>query len=261
MVAQSGGFCDTVRMIIEYANKHRWYKTLQADPLEGFGENSQARIKSTLKKVSSVGVVTTIQPLTKELLAEFLPIYKEEIDRKDNPKIFDVEEKTLGSAASRYPYFYLSLHEKGAHLGGTIFAERPDALFVSYRAYRPDWQETKLQAKPALYAEYITANHAVRLGKSRISHGRDRNPYGLNANIGLAAFKLAIGCRVYMLEEFELNQIDTDTIETDALVLQYPGDSIERISKAFLITTKNTEHKWLQVTKYPQALEVETIYR
>lgn len=248
-------------MLIEYANKHRWYKELHGDPLEGFGENSQARIKSTLKKVGPTGIETNIQPLTKELLAQFLPIYEAEINKKDNPKIFDVEEKTLGSAASPYPYFYLSLMEKGERLGGTIFCERPDALFVSYRAYIPDWQTAKLQAKPALYAEYVLASHAVSLGKSRLSHGKDRNPYGLNANIGLAAFKLAIGCRPYMIEEYELNKIDTDTLEQDALILQYPGESSEMISKAVLVTAKDTEHKWLQVTKYPEALEVETIYR
>ncbi len=246
-------------MVITYANKQRWYKELRENPLDGFGGNAQSKIKSTLKKIHFYGIEAKIRPLTRELLNEFLPIYEKEIMRKNNPRIFNVEDKTLGKASSGYPYFYLSLTENDHVLGGTIFSEKPDTLSVSYRAYGANWRHATLQAKPALYAEYVLAKKALSLGKARISHGRDRNPYGLNANIGLAAFKLSIGCRPYVPEDFELNVIDTDTIKTDALILQYPDNGENRISKAFLVTAAETEQKWLQVTKYPEALRVEII--
>lgn len=152
------------------------------------------------------------------------------------------------------------LHDQGAYVGGTIFSLTEKSISVAYRSHETKWPHAALLASPALCAEYLLMQHALELGKIRISHGKDRNPYGMNASIGLAIWKLAIGCLPVKSNDAEMKTLDTETVAEDMLVLVYPGEA-RRIREAYLLTTPETEQRWLQATKYPERLKVATIYR
>ncbi|HEU4677761.1 MAG TPA: hypothetical protein VFS75_03545 [Candidatus Paceibacterota bacterium] len=248
-------------MKIKYASAHRWLKPVPNDALASFGKNSRARLRSALPKIAALPVRNEIAKLDEAFLERFLPRYEARIGEKRHPVVFDVRAKTLGSAkADRY--YAMSLYEGDRFLGGTIFAIRKDRLAVAYRTYENAWHGARLQANPSLYVEYCLNIHAKEIGVAYIVHGKDRNPYGVNSNIGLAAFKLAAGCHAEIPRKFEIGELDTETCAEDALVLEYPGDEPRApIRRAYLVTTAETEAAWTQVVKYPHLLSVATIYR
>lgn len=249
-------------MKIAYATAHRWVKPVPAEPLDSFGKNAQERLRATLSKVAYCAIRNEVRPLDEHFLNTFIPLYEERIRAKEHGVIFDIREKTLGNPARRFPYFSMSLYEEGAFIGGTIFSVRTNTLAVAYRIYRNDWNSAPLRANPSLYTEYCLNEYARSVGSRYILHGKDRNPYGLNSGIGLAGFKLSAGCYPEKSKTFELRELDTDDLTEDALILEYPkDDTATRITHAYLLTTRESEQRWIQVTKYPHLLSVEVLYR
>jgi hypothetical protein len=108
----------------------------------------------------------------------------------------------------------------------------------------------------------MVAVFAFDQGKTIISHGKDRNPYGLNSAIGMAGFKLSVGCRPSNVTDgtYEIHTLDTDKLTEDCLILEQPKEGTD-ITKAYLVTSRENGHKHLQVTKYPEQLSVEVLYR
>lgn len=249
-------------MKILYATAHRWVKSVPAEPLDSFGKNAQERLRATLSKVAGCGIRNEVKPLDEHFLDTFVPLYEERIRTKKHGVIFDIRKKTLGNPARKFPYFSMSLYEGDTFLGGTIFSVRVDTLAVAYRVYQNDWGCAPLRANPSLYTEYCLNEYARSIGREYILHGKDRNPYGLNSGIGLAGFKLSTGCHPEKSKTFELRELDTDDLTEDALILEYPkDDTATRIPHAYLLTTRESEHRSVQVTKYPHLLSVEVLYR
>lgn len=248
-------------MHITHATAHKWQKAVYEDPFLAFGKNAQARLRSTLKNIDTTSIETRIAPLDHTFLDIFIPIYEARIHEKANPVVFDIREKTLGRPERAHMYYSMLLLEDNVPLGGTVFSVRDDRLSIAYRTYAHAWNTAQLTANPSLYTEYAISKHAYDLGKQRIIHGKDRNPYGLHSNIGLAAFKLSVGCQPMKSKVYELRELDTEALQTDALVLEYPGDTEDKITKAYLVVTKETEPQWTQVTKYPERLVVQIIHR
>lgn len=246
-------------MVITHSDKHRWEKPVLADPLEHFGKKSQAKLRSTLNKINATDIRTEIVPLTEEFFEWFTPRYIEAIGDKDNPKVHDVYGTTLGKETKK-EYFSMALYEGDDILGGAIFSVYEKRFSVAYRIYDYAWRRAKLPAAPSLYTEYVINKHAYETGMSIFSHGKDRNPYGLNANIGLAGFKLQVGCKPYTPNEFEVCTLDTSTLSSDALVLELPSEGT-LITRAYLIITKENEAKYEQLLKYPDLLPIEVMYR
>ena len=250
-------------MKISYATTHRWRKEVTSDSLSLFGASEQKKIKDTLKKVSESDVAYVIEPLSEEFLSWWSPMYETHISTKDNPKVFNVREKTLGNTDKEKTYFSLTLKEGDDRLGGVIFSLKDDVLFFCHRTLAYDWKRAKLRASPSLFVEYVLAEHAREIGMKQISHGVDRNPYGLNSSIGLAGFKLSTGCRPQLAKEYEVSILDTQELNKNALILELPNDSGEHanITKAYLVADKAGIEKWSSVLKYEDRLVVEVIER
>lgn len=246
-------------MKINYANAHRWRKTLTESGSDGFGKNSINRIKSTLKKIDATSIRYEFKKLDQDFLDWFTPMYETRINEKDNPRVFNIKEKTLDTDRD---YSYLALYEDERPLGATIFRITEDKICsIAYRTYSNKWTKEKLQANPSLLTEYLVCNYALEKGIFTVSHGKDRNPYGINSSIGLAAFKLSVGCHPITPDDFEISTISTDTLTEDALIFEYPGVEKTRTKHGYLITSRETEEKWSQVTKYPELIKVEVVYR
>ncbi len=247
-------------MQVTYPSHHRWQRSVLSDPLEHLSHRTAGKIRTAIALLPTNNISYTIEPLTEKFLDIFLPLYTTTIEQKDNAIVHDVAENTLGVGASRFPYYALSLHERETFLGGTIFSLRPDRISFAYRIFLPKWQHADIKISPAYIGEYAAAVFAHEHAVPFISHGRDRNPYGLNADIGLATFKLSAGCKAYVPTDCEIKTINTTEIKEDCLILEKPKDGTA-ITKAYLVTSKETEQKYLQVTKYPNQLAVEVLYR
>jgi hypothetical protein len=247
-------------MQIKYPSHHQWLKDISSGFEIDFSGSVAQQIHSPLPNLADFGVDYTIESLSAAFLSDFMPMYEAEIGAKQNALLHDVPGKTLYNKEAKFPYFCLSLRENGVFIGGAIFSVRPDRLAFAYRAFNNHWTKAKLRAGPALIGEYAVAQQASELGCTYLSHGKDRNPYGPNANIGLATFKLSVGCRPLVRGEYEISTIDTDTLKEDCLILEMPKAGTQ-ITKAYLITSPLTEEKYIRATKYPNLLQVEVIYR
>lgn len=248
-------------MKITYPANHTWYKVLDKNSEAYFGKNDRARLRSALKKIEALDITTRIAPLDDAFLDWFVPAYNKTITQKQHPALVDIRTKIESDPVRRKKYYSLSLYENGQILGGTIFFLRKKKLSIAYRIYPHSWNTHTLPANPSLYAEHVITCHAKETGKEILIHGKDRNPYGLHSNIGLAIFKLSIGCYPRVPKKFELCTTDTTQMTDDAFILEYPQDGSEVITKAYLITKRSHFDKWLQVTKYPETLSVEVLYR
>lgn len=249
-------------MQVTYPSHHRWMRDISDGTEIGFSGRIIKMISSSIPLLSQNNIVSTIEPLTDSFFEDFTPAYLANIGNKANALVNDVYATTLGKTDSKVPYFGFSLRENGKYIGGTIFSLRSDRISYAYRTFLKDWNEAKLKANPALIGEHMIATFAYGQGKTLISHGKDRNPYGRNSAIGMAGFKLSVGCRPSNVTDstYEIHTLDTDTLTEDCLILEQPKEGTS-ITKAYLITTKETEHKYLQVTKYPDQLTVEVLYR
>lgn len=177
--------------------------------------------------------------------------------------MFNIREKTLGNKDKEKIYFSLTLKEGTNRLGGLIFSLKGDTLFFAYRTLAYDWKSSQLRASPSLFVEYVIAKHAKEIGMKQISHGVDRNPYGLNSSIGLASFKLSTGCRPQLPKKYEISVIDTQELDKDALILELPKEPTEyaNLTKAYLVVDQAGVEKWSHVLKYEDRLVVEVIER
>lgn len=248
-------------MRISYPTHHRWFRENSTDPLASFGARNRKKVLASLPKLDACNITWSIEPLSESFFTWFTPLYETTILNKANPEVHAIYEKTLGKPVQTYPYFSLTVSENGEHVGGTIFSVRPDRLVYAFRAFHRTWDVAQISANPAILGEYAVSQYASEQPNLRnISHGRDRNPYGLNSEIGLAAFKLSVGCYPLLTDTVEVMEFETDTLSSDALILEYP-ETGTRITKAYLITDPLNEEKYLQVTKYPDLLPVEVIHR
>lgn len=254
-----GSFRYHATMIITHATHHRWEKQVTEDPTSEFGKSNRTRVRSSLRKIADTKITYAIEPLSEETIKWFTPLYNETLSSKDNPKLFDIYGTTLGKDTP-YSYYSLTLFENGEPVGATIFSERTSYISVAYRIYPNQWKHHDLQANPSLYTEYVLNVHAFERGYRKLSHGRDRNPYGPNAQIGLAIFKLSIGCHPLIGQNAELAELDTDLCTTDTFVIEYPGHS-GRAVRGVLVAMPENEEKYTQLQKYEQLLPVEIVRR
>jgi len=247
-------------MKLRYATTHKWIETITADPLSELGKNNKSRVRSTVNNLIGSGIEHEIKPLDQSTLDWFVPMYQEKISTKDNPKIFDIYGTTLGKE-SKYQYFALILYEYGKPIGATIFSERKSLLSIAYRIFPNQWESHSFQANPSLYTEYLLNKYGWERGYKKLSHGRDRNPYGLNSHIGLAVFKLSVGCKAFLPSaDYVVDEMDLEEINEDILLLVHPEEG-EQITKAILYVKEDNFYKYDQVTKYPDRLAVDVIYR
>jgi hypothetical protein len=247
-------------MQVTYPSHHSWLKDITSGLAIDFSGRTAKKIHATLPLLADFCVTYTIEPLRESFLSDFMPLYTSEISSKENALVQDIPGKTLYNTTATAPYFCLSLRENGVFIGGTIFSVRSDRISYAYRTFQNSWVTAPFKASPALIGEYAVAQFACDLKLPFLSHGKDRNPYGLNANIGLATFKLSVGCWPSVSKGCEIKTIDTDTLTKDCLILELPPEGA-KITKAYLVTSRATEAKHIQATKYPDLLQVEVLYR
>lgn len=249
-------------MLIPFAPKHHWYKDVMEKPELLFGDKNRKRILSTIPKVDDHNISYELAQLDQSFLNWFTPVYINAIGAKPNAMVHNLYEATIGNIESLSEYWSFTLYQNNEILGATIFGIREDRIMIAFKTYQQKWLSGTLQANPTLYSEYILAKFAHDKGKELMSHGTDRNPYGINAGIGLATFKLSTGYRPSVPKTvFETGSeiFDTSTISEDVLLLHFP-ESEQLITEATLFTTPEAVDTYTQLLRYPERLHVHVSY-
>ncbi len=252
-------------MEIPYAAKHIWRKPTSEYPEQFYSKKIAKRIRSTLSRADELSVVCEFIPLTIQFLDWFSPMYIDLIGKKKNANLHDLYSKTLGNPNPAYNFWSLTVTMNNHRLGGAIIFENNERLMIAYRALLPKWPEGSLQASPSLFAEYMIAKNAFMLNKKQISHGKDRNLYGQNSDIGQLIYKLSVGYTpqlpvVTEAEPIEILTFETNTAVEDTVVLHYPSTG-DKITNATLVTSRSSEEKYSQLLSYPELLKVTVVYR
>lgn len=247
-------------MLIRYASRHRWIKTIHPDILPDFGKNGSKKITRLLNRAAERNISYIFAPLEESFFTWFKPLYDNQVAVKNNFSERDIIANTLYNRTSKYPCYSLTILENDLPVGGAIFSLRPNRLSIIYRVFMSSWRESlDLRCSPALFAEYLLSQHALQHNLPNLVHGRDKNPYGINAAIGLAAFKLSVGCHPELQKTHDVHEFDTEGDYTvDTLVLKLPDDS-RVIKEAYLITTENNFPKYDQLMKYEKLLKINTV--
>ena len=247
-------------MKIQHTTHHRWHRPVIENPLLLYNKNNQKRLQSTLNKIEETNVSYQIRIVDNEFLEWFQPFYTAQMESKANAKVHDLYEATKAKDYIE-AYYQLTLFEGDHRLGAILFSLRKDKMLgISFRALEHTWQENTLQANPALYTDYLLAQFAYEKAMEVFSHGLDRNPYGINAAIGLATFKLVVGCTPKIPKEPEFTETDISQLTEDALIILPPEEDIV-ITKAVLICTTESEPKYAQLRAYPDRLNIDVQHR
>lgn len=247
-------------MLITYADNHTWRKTMHPDIFPDFGTSNSKKVKACLASLEANKITHEFTPLDEDFFQWFQEMYDTQIGTRKNFGGQKIVESTLHRTESKHPYFSLTLKQDGKEVGGAIFTQRKDRISLVYRAFLAKFPEHNLRATPALYAEYLLHVEALRLGLPDFAHGADKNPYGINSAIGLATFKLSVGCTARLQRQRDPHQIETESIDQDALILELPEQG-EIITDAHLITTVDNLPKYEQLLKYPDQLNITTHLR
>ena len=242
-----------------FSNKHRWVKQIHPDILPDFGRSGSQKISQLLNKLEDTDISYCFSPLDESFFAWFTPQYENQVGSKKNFGGHNVIAKTLYKENNLFPHFSLTVLETGKPIGGVIFTMRKNRLSIAFRVFKHTWDKNKkFRCTPSLFAEYLLARHALENNLPNLAHGVDKNPYGINAAIGLAIFKLSTGCHPEICINPEIKEFDITEYITDTLVFECEEGS-KIIKNATLITTSANLPKYEQLLKYDHVLRVKTI--
>ena len=244
-------------MIISIPDKVSWRKIITSNSLDHYNKNSAKRILKTHSNSSHNNITYSISPLTPEHLEWFLPLYVQKMSTVSNPALSDIYTKTLVTNTKNF--FILILFENSEKIGGTIFSQTETDINIAYKIFENNWYKSTLPASPSLYADYLLTEYGQTTHKQLMSHGKDRNGYGKNSNIGLAIFKISLGYKPYLPKKYQDESLDTDTIFSDCLYFA-PTKAVSELH-GYLFTTKDTSYKWSRLSSYDDNVVIDWILR
>ena len=244
-------------MIITIPDKVSWRKTIGTDSFSHYNKTNAKRIlkTSTHQKRDSIDFV--IEALTPDHLAWFEPMYISKIAQKINPQIINLYDTTLKKENRHYKI--LTITENQVNIGAIIFSETDTEVSISYKIFADTWEVSTLPAGPSLYADYLLTESSMLAGKTVMSHGKDRNGYGITSSIGLAIFKILLGYKPYLPKKYVLQTIDDTTIFGDVLYFRSTEGTPEL--EGNLYTTHATESSWLRLKSYEDQVKIGWVVR
>ena len=244
-------------MILTIPDKVSWRKTIGNDSFSHYNKTNAKRILKTYTHQTRDDITYTIEALTLEHLAWFEPMYVAKIAQKDNPQIINLYETTLNKVHRDYKILIITEH--GVHLGGIIFSETTAEVNISYKIFADAWNMSNLPAGPSLYADFLLTEYTTSKNKTIMSHGKDRNGYGITSSIGLAIFKISLGYKPCLPKKYELKTVDDTNITKDALYFTIIPEVSSLVGN--LYTTTDTQHFWERLNSYKDQVVINWIIR
>lgn len=237
-------------MYATYPRYLAWRRTLDGvtDPDIFFSAKTVGRIHKAMAQLAQSRYRLVYDDVDATYLDAFTPVYEAHISGKKHGHVYTVKENVLAGIAKGSAYGAISLYEGEALVGGFVYSIHAKALSSAYRAF-PHSLPIKLAITISHLAEHMFFARAIALGKTHIRHGKDRNAYGLHSNIGLAEYKMRLGCKPYISKapDNELLGFPVDCTGEDALFFlgSEPG---QRMTDAVLVSDLP---KTLLREKYP----------
>lgn len=242
-------------MTLTIPDKVSWRKNIVADSVSHYNKNIAKRILKTHTHHTRDAIKVEILPLTLEHLEWFEPMYIEKIAQKINPQIINLYATTLEKTNKQFHILIIS--EAEVTIGAIIFSETATDINIAYKIFTDTWVTSTLPASPSLYADYLITEYGVHNHKKNISHGKDRNGYGMTSSIGLAIFKILLGYKPYIPKKYTEQSIDETTITSDTLYfISVPG-KLEL--EGNLYTTTESQHKWERLNSYTDQVTINWI--
>jgi hypothetical protein len=244
-------------MILTIPDKVSWRKDISQDVFLHHNKNTAKRLLKTHTSATGAGITHQIEPITRELLDWYTPIYSAKIAKKNNPLVIDLYGKTLEKNTRQF--FMLTIAENGHRSGGMVFSETDTDINIAYKIFDDNWHTSNLPAGPSLYADYLITEYGQHTNRKFISHGKDRNGYGKTSSIGLAIFKVSLGYKPYLPKKFNYIELDTNLIDCDSLYFAPQASQVPL--HGYLFASKETKEKWSRLNSYKDTVSIEWILR
>lgn len=229
----------------KYPQYVRWKLSLadHEEPWQFFGKKTGKRVRRAVEKCAQDKTeVFKIETVDDDYLEAFVKIYTESIAEKSNPRHIDVIQKIHEKQEEGVEYEAVSLYNSDTSklIGGLLYSKREESLNAAFKAFPAEFSAT-MPATPTRVAEYYFIERAKQLQKTYISHGKDRNVYGVHCDLGLARFKLSIGCVPYVPADNTLWKEEVDA-NKEKVVFIFLGEDVDTpVQESILITTKTEE--------------------
>jgi hypothetical protein len=190
-----------MKYTITYPEYIYWKKDLNDinDISQFFSPKTFKKIVSAKNKVFEQGYIFDVVDVNKTNLLAFENIYKLHINQKKNPRVFEVTDIIEGLMSKNITIKMIQVTKGEEFIGGLIFQERQNYLSTCFK-YFPFEIEIKLPISITYIAEYYLFKYSLEKNCSYLKHGKDRNQYGYNSDIGLARMKLQLNLQPHVFE-------------------------------------------------------------
>ncbi len=244
-------------MIIKYPNKIAWRKRI----MEGenfFKGKKQVRLTKLLGNLDAYTITHRFTVPDEKFFEWFCPEYEKMISAKDNALNINVKNYSIQDDNKPAKRMALEIYNNDILIGATLFFDCRLSANIAFKTYKNKWNIVGPQIGPSLYSEYLIYEWAKEHNKKFVSLGVDRNPYGPNASIGLASYKLSAGYYPKQPKKCVLLEMDTDTIFSDTLIFSTNDTEKKQILKATLITT-NPKNYELLLKQSKNIIQIDTL--
>lgn len=184
-------------MVPIYPSHVSWHLDLQhhQSPDTIFSSSTGKKIRRGLQLIQNSSYKLVIEPVTKDYMSVFTPLYIANILEKDSPQVMDTTKAITEKLSEGEHIFAVSLYDEALYLGGMIFrmSQKSPLCSVIYKVF-PKELSIALPISVSFLAEYKLYAYAIEQGATSLVHGRDRNVYGQHLSLGLAAYKCTVGC-------------------------------------------------------------------
>ena len=188
-----------------------------------------------------------ITDLTIDNLSEFSTLYQEEINKKFNPKIYDIVSIYKEKLKNKELLYFGYIWENDQLIAGYIFNQKISREKTTLAGGIKMGKDIYIWKSPILYLlEYLFFDFWIRNNIQQFSAGKDRNCYGyLGESIWLVVHKLQNHYLPYPSSEETLFYVKEYEINPNCLIFWTKWD-IDRIcSEATLWINKNWDEEEL----------------
>ena len=244
-------------MNINYPTKIAWRRYLQDESFFAHSKSKQKALRNFLDKVEQNNITHEYITPDEPFYNWFEGMYEAMLDKKANALSFNVREYQIMERQLPTPKYALILKNAGTPVGATIFFKCARSYNIAFKTYETSWPHNKkLRIGPSLYSEYLLFKKGLQDNKDFVSLGIDRNPYGPNADIGLATYKLSAGYVPREIKNAEYKDIDASTVTDDTLVFKPSTHKEKFITDAVLIAADPDRYEMLQKQTTLSDLEI-----
>lgn len=213
---------------ISYPKYIKWTAQLEGyiDAYQPFSRSPRKKLRRSFKNFSEQDTYRfSVEPVTEQYLKMFVPLYEEYMHNKKNGIVYSVFEKVTAQMRAGGLYFSISLYKNNELAGGFIYSINKEYISTAYKVFPREFTIGDIPSSPTYMAEWMLYNDALQRKIYTIIHGRDLNVFGKNYAIGLAAFKLQLGCVPEVSQHADNEWLSTVEYQSGDVLAIFSGDA------------------------------------